>query len=216
MIYTICMTLFLVGALGLAAQLIFGGLHAGHGAQAGHASHGHFGTHHSSSHGHGHGQTNGQAHGHGTDAGRTSAQWLLTVLSPLTIFSVCLGAGAAGLLLRGAHLPLVMVAVSAFVAGVAFYGLVVRPAWNLVFRFASKPSETLAGVLARDAEVVTSFNELGQGVVRLSVDGQSVRVLATLESDDRAHATDIAPGDHLTVTGVDGERNTCRVSRLLE
>lgn len=136
-----------------------------------------------------------------------------TLLSPLAIFSLCLGAGATGLLLRPAHLAAALTALAAMTGGLVFFGLLVRPLWNLLFRFASKPSAALEGMVARQAEAVTGFDERGRGLVGLTIDGQWVRVLATLE-DDQANLLPVKPGERLTVISVDGRANSCRVARL--
>lgn len=198
MIYT---TLLLIGLVGLFAQAVLGMSHGGHAGHGGHAhGHGaHHGSHHDSSHS-----------GHGERG--PSPLW--TLLSPLAIFSVCLGAGAAGLLLHPAHLTAILTALLALTGGFVFFGLGVRPLWNLLFRFASTPSAALEGMVARQAEAVSAFDGGGRGLVGLTLDGQWVRVLATLEADDRADAAAVRPGDKLTVISVDGRRNTCRVARL--
>ncbi len=211
-------TLLIIGALGLLAQLVLGFGH-GHGADHG-SAHGHAADHGGHAHvGHwdhaGHGDHTGHA-GHGPGEQAEAARGpspLWTLLSPLTIFSLCLGAGVTGLLVRPSLSP-VLTALAAAGGGAAFYGLIVRPLWTLVFRFASPPARALEGTLASSAEALTRFDERGQGLVRLNVDGQIVRVLAHLEPDERAEGAAIRPGDKLVVTGVDGRANTCRVSRL--
>ena len=137
-----------------------------------------------------------------------------TLLSPLAIFSLCLGAGATGLLLRPVHLAAALTALAAIAGGFMFFGLLVRPLWNLLFKFASKPSAALEGMVARQAEAVTGFDGRGRGLVGLTIDGQWVRVLATLEAEDQTNAPAVKPGERLTVISVDGRRNTCRVARL--
>lgn len=122
--------------------------------------------------------------------------------------------GATGLLLRDMRLPPVWVLVAALAGGMLFYGLVIRPLWSFIFRFASTPSQALAGAVAQEAEAQSAFDASGKGLVRLTIDGQLVRVLATLEADERQEAPSIRPGDKLTVTSVDGKTNSCRVARL--
>ncbi len=196
MIYLICSTLLLIGFVGLLAQMLLGGAHTGHmghHVQAGHA--------HGGQHGHHEGQSRGP-----------SPLWAL--LSPVAFFSVCLGMGATGLLLKHLHLRTSLVALSALLGGLVFYSLLIRPLWGFLFRFASTPSTALAGTVAKEAEALSSFDAAGKGLVRVTVDGQIVRILATLESDDRTEAPTIHPGDRLTVTSVDGRTNSCRVTRL--
>ena len=99
MIYLICSTLLLIGVLGLLAQMLLGGAHIGHMGHHAGRGHGHGG---SRRHGHGqHGHAHEQHHG-GSEPG-PSPLW--TLLSPLTFFSLCLGMGATGLLLKHLHLP---------------------------------------------------------------------------------------------------------------
>lgn len=218
MIYT---TLLLIGALGLLVQTVFG---LGHGHAGGH----HVGGHGAGGHGgHGHG-AGAHAHGHGTQAhgnqdgqsraaqtemhGGHGASEIWTLLSPLTIFSVCVGIGATGLLLRPQHWAGTLTALAAVMGGFLFYGLVIRPIWGLVFQFASKPGAALEGAVAGECEALGRFDTQGRGMVKLNIDGQRVRVLAFLEQSDRAQA--VAPGEPLTVISVDTRANTCRVARL--
>lgn len=202
MIYT---TLLLIGLLGLVAQAFLGFAHMGHG----HAGHSHAGHGHSHA-GHGHaGQDSAHAeHGHAERGPSPLWNWL----SPLALFSLCLGAGAAGSLARPAHLPSLLTAALALAGGAAFYGLLVRPLWGLMFRFASTPSLALNGAVARQAEALGGFDGRGRGVVGLTIDGQWVRVLATLEPGE--DAASVRGGDALTIISVDGKSNTCRVARL--
>ena len=210
MIYLVCSTLLMIGVLGLLAQMLLGGAHAGH---MGHhaAGHGHGGGSHAG-HSHAGAQQGQHAHGQVRGGRGRGTSFLLTLLSPLTFFSLCLGTGATGLLLKHFHLRGPVVAIAALVGGIVFYGLIIRPLWNFVFQFASTPSTALEGTVAREAEALTSFDAGGKGLVRLTIDGQLVRILATLEPDDRAAA--VRPGDRLTVTSVDGHTNSCRVARL--
>lgn len=209
MIYT---TLLLIGTIGLIAQAAFG---LGHG----HGGH-HAGGHPAGAHGHG-GHTPGQhAQAHQSQDGRAQTEQqsghnlspLWTALSPLTIFSVCLGIGATGLLLAPFHWATPLVALAALAGGAAFYGAVVRPLWGFVFRFASTPGRALEGTVATEAEALSRFDARGRGLVRLHIDGQIVRVLATLEPGEPQ--PEITPGERLTVTSVDSHSNTCRVARL--
>jgi hypothetical protein len=203
-------TLLIIGALGMLAQAALGlghgfGGHA-HNPGAGHAGHGHAG--HTGTHSHG--QHSGHEQGEHTTSG-PSPLWAL--LSPLAIFSLCLGAGATGLLvhslLRGSW-----AALAALVGAFVFYGLLVRPLWNFVMRFASDPALALEGVVATNAEATGRFDAQGRGMVNVILDGQVVRLLAHLEPEDQQKGLIVVPGDKLTVTSVDGKTNTCHVTRL--
>ena len=152
--------------------------------------------------------------GHGGDAGHHDGQghesaspWAL--LSPLRLFSLSLGAGAAGLALESLVRSPILLAVVAALAGLAFYRLVVKPLFRVVRKFESKPAENLSASVAKEAVADSRFDDAGQGIVQLHVDGQRVRLLAQLEE-----IVPVAPGDRLVVTKIDGPRNTCRVTKL--
>lgn len=213
--------LLLIGAIGLLAQTVLG---FAHGGGSGHATAGHASTGHSATlspgganlHAHGHLHVNNHLHVN-VNAGsftRSAAALLFSLLSPLAIFSICLGAGVAGLAAEALRERPVFVIFVAVAGGIVFYGGLVRPLWKLIFRFASKPAATLAGAVAAEAVAVSRFDTRGRGVVRLTVDGQTTRVLANLDAEERAQADTVAPGDHLLVTSVDRKKNTCRVTRL--
>ena len=68
--------------------------------------------------------------------------------------------------------------------------------------------------MASEAVAMGRFNPEGQGIVRVTVDGAYVRLLAHLESDDREKGIAVTSGDKLVVTSVDEKRNTCYVTRL--
>ena len=235
MIYHVFTAMMLIGILGLLAQVLLGGAHTGHAGEAGghgagghgagglgHGGHG-VGDHGIAGHGGGHGDSGHAGHTggiapvgghHAGTGGRGRGSVLLTLLSPIVFFSLCIGIGGTGLLLKHFHLPTVIVAFAALCGGALFYGALIGPMWALVFKFASTPSTALEGAIAREAEAVSTFNAEGKGLVKLIIDGQFVQVLATLETDDREDAPKIARGDLLTVTSVDGRTNTCRVARL--
>lgn len=230
-LHVIYQTLLIIGQVGVLAQAVLGFAH-GHGGhdQGGHG--GHDGAHHmGGAHGHEAAGAAGHAHhAHGGEhaahhgeneangAGRSNSSGgglspLWGLFSPLTLFSLCLGAGAAGLVALLYLAPAWTMPVAAL-GGAGLYRLVVRPLWALIFQFASRPSRALEGTVAGSAEALTRFDARGQGMVRLIIDGQIVRILARLEDDERAEAAAVRPGDTLTVTQVDARANTCRVARL--
>jgi len=139
---------------------------------------------------------------------------LMPFLSPLNWFSWFLGGGAAGMLCTLAHLPEPYTAGAAVLGAVGFNQGVVRPVWNLIFGFASKPAGNLEACLAQVVEAVTSFNERGEGLVRVTIDGRSEDVLARLTLPERASGERIHRGDQLLIEEVDPSTNTCRVSRM--
>ena len=151
--------LLAVGGLGLLVQAALGLSHSGH---VGHSEHAHTDDD----------GNNGDVGGH---------SWLL-VLSPLRLFGLCLGVGAAGVALQSIKtLSPGLVLALALLAGMIFYQLVIKSLMTLVLRFASKPATTLSGALGQEASADSRFDERGQGVITLVVDGHLVRLLATLE-----------------------------------
>lgn len=239
MVYDI---LLLIGALGFLAQLVLGFSHGGshHGNNdAGHSV-GHNGhtiandgahhvghhtplNHHTSGHVHhghdGHGEVHGEHH-EGPNAAKNGEKaqggglaWM-SILSPLALFSIALGAGATGMLLRSIILVPLLLALAAAIGGFVFYGLIVQPLMRTILRFASKPAKNLGGVVAREVEVLGRFDEAGRGMVRAEVDGQVVRLLAYLDPDMRKDGMTVIPGERLVVTQVDPQKNTVRVTRL--
>jgi len=215
----IYLTALALGGVGLAGMAV-GGLgrhghshgdahgHPGHGhAGHGHAGHAHI-SHDAGAHtvAHGHGQ-------HGHHAGAAHSNPLLSLMSPRLLFSVALGLGTAGLLLRGVLAePLLFVA--ALAAGVLFERAVVAPVWNLTFRFASNPASTLESSVMDEATAVTSFDKNGQGLIAVEVDGQMVQILGTLQPGDRAMNVKVPAGSRLRIEDVDAARNRCTVSLI--
>jgi len=218
----IYLTALALGGVGLAGMAV-GGLgrhghghgdahgHAGHGGHS-HAGHSHAGHAHTShdagahtvAHGHGH-----QAH----HAGEGHSNPLLSLMSPRLLFSVALGLGTAGLLLRGVlGEPLLFTA--ALAAGILFERAVVAPIWNLTFRFASNPASTLESSVMDEARAVTAFDKNGQGLIAVEVDGQMVQILGTLQSGDRAMNVKVPAGSRLRIEDVDAARNRCTVSLI--
>jgi len=198
--------------------------HAGHGhAGHGHAGHGHAGHgagHHVAHHGHSghhahHGdnphhdlQQAGAHHLHGGLLGR--AFWALA--SPRTAFSVLLGLGATGTLLRGVlGGGIVLLAVS-LLGGVALASLVVTPLTRFFERFASAPALTLESAVADEAKATSAFDARGQGLVAVELDGQIVQCLGTLTAEERAAGVRVRAGDRLRIEDVDAARNRCTVS----
>jgi len=197
-----------LGATGLAAMALLGfghhgggsphAGHAGHGGHAGHAGHhGHDAGHHAGHHG---------AAAHGSLLGR-----LLGLLSPRLIFSVLVGIGATGLLLRPLLIePLTLGA--ALLGGFAFERFLAGPLWNFLFRFESRPAALLESAIMEEARAVADFDAAGQGLIQLELDGQVLQLLGTLRPEDRAGARRVRRGDLLRIEDVDTARNRCTVS----
>jgi hypothetical protein len=233
-------TLLLIGAFGVAAQAALGFLHGGHGHDAhghtgdmAHAGHSYVSdavhtasAHHTPIPHHGsdslHSVGTASSHGtqgaqhHGSDAisknGGGAWNWL-GLLSPMTIFSVCLGTGAVGLLVR-AYMGSIATGLLATAGGVAFYCFAVRPLMSLILAFASKPATNLSGVVAREAVATGRFDAQGRGIVQVNIDGEVKRLLARLDAEDHKAGVTVSSGDHVLVTDIDPQKNACRVTRL--
>jgi hypothetical protein len=192
-----------LGSVGLGVMALSGF------AQATHSSHGPTAHHHAHV---------GHAHGHAASVrtvprGSSSTSRVLALLSPRVAFSVLVGFGATGLLLRGT-LPEPALLAAALGGGVAFEWLLVAPVWRFFFRFASTPAQTLESVVSDEARAVTSFDANGHGLVAVELDGQVVQLLATLNASERSAARNVRAGDRLRIEAVDNARNRCTVTYL--
>jgi hypothetical protein len=210
----IYLTALALGGVGLAGMAVSGMGRPGHAhtgsAHAGHGGHMHAGHSHAA---HGHASANG-ANTHATQ--RTTepgSNPLIALMSPRVLFSVALGLGTAGFLLR-AILPEPILIATALALGVMFERFIVTPIWNFTFRFASNPAATLESAVMEEATAVTSFDKNGQGLIAIQVDGQMVQLLGTLQSGDREMNVRVPKGSRLRVEDVDAARNRCTVSLI--
>ena len=206
------LTSLAIGGLGLVAMAVSGT--GRHGQDHGGGSHGHSGHGHA---GHSHAAHNDASHGHAANAhaspSHTRTQTLLALMSPRTLFSVCLGLGTTGLLLKNALQGPALFAV-AVAGGWAFERFIVTPIWNFTLRFASEPALTLESALMSEATAVTRFDANGQGLISIEVDGHVVQLLGTLDSNTRAARAPVLAGARLRIEDVDAARNRCTVSLL--
>lgn len=136
---------------------------------------------------------------------------LLSLASPRALFSLLVGFGLTGVVLRPFISGIVLFAL-AVVGAAVFERALVRPLWELLFRFASNPAMTLESSLMSEARATSGFDENGQGVIAVEVDGQIVQCLGTLQADDRALGVRVHAGDVVRVEDVDPARNRCTVS----
>ncbi|HKR56817.1 MAG TPA: hypothetical protein VJS20_10970 [Gemmatimonadales bacterium] len=205
--YTFALAL---GGIGLLVMGVSGLGHRMH--PGGHAAHGH--GHHGmvKAGGKAHAAHHGAQQTHGINVGiaRVSRAFL-TVLSPRVAFSLILGFGATGFLLKGVFGGPILVAFAA-VGGVAFESILVRPLFNFLSKFASDPALTLEATLGDEVQVVTGFDVEGQGLVSVELNGQIVQLLGTLTPEDRAGPR-VHAGDTLFVKDVDSARHRVVVSR---
>lgn len=187
----------LLGVLGLAAMAFTGLGHHGHAGHAGHGGHG----------GNGHGARVGHVHG----AERTSPLW--SIASPRFLFSLALGFGAIGELVRPMAGGVVQLAIAAL-GGIVFERFIVAPLWNFAMRFASAPALTLESAVSDEATAVTAFDANGQGIVSVEVDGQILQILATLQPADRSLGVRVRAGQRVRIEDVNAAASRCTVSLI--
>ena len=210
--YTFALALGGAGLVAMAATgLAHSGAHSGS-HDGGHDSGGHASEHHGDASGHpGHASQlhlAGRASGH--HAGGFKAT-LLSLASPRTLFSLLVGFGLTGVVARQFLGGVILVA-AALLGAVVFERVLVEPLWRFLFRFASNPAETLEGSLMSEARAASGFDDNGQGLVAVEVDGQIVQCLGTLRPDDFALGVRVRAGDVLRVEDVDAVRSRCTVS----
>lgn len=208
----------LIGGAGLGVMAASGLAHHGHDGGSAHG-HGHAHAHgHSDGHGTGHASANGHhapadqshAHHHG---GGGATRMAMSLMSPRFLFSVLLGLGLTGQVLHRTLSGPVLVAV-AIAGGLVFERALVRPLWDLLMRFASKPALTLESCVTDEATAVTSFDVRGHGIVAVELDGQIIQLLATLQSSDRTAGGRVRAGARVRIEDVDTAQNRCTVSLL--
>jgi hypothetical protein len=136
---------------------------------------------------------------------------LLSLASPRVLFSLLVGFGLTGVVARPLLGGIALLAVAVLGAAV-FERALVAPLWRFLFRFASNPATTLDDSLLSEARAASGFDDNGQGLVAVEVDGQIVQCLGTLREDDRALGVRVRAGDVLRVEQVDAARNRCTVS----
>lgn len=144
----------------------------------------------------------------GADAAAT--RLLRFVPSPRTVCSVLALYGAFGnALIRAGHLRFGVAALAAAASALLVEYLVVRPVWNLLFRFQGQPNSPLDALLLSEAQAVVPFRN-GRGLVSVVRDGRVVQLAATLEEDHAALPVKV--GDRLRIEDVDTRRERVTVS----
>jgi len=206
-----------LGAAGMAA-MAFLGFTSSHGGghhthdTAGHDMHGiahlndvsHAGAH-------AHLPAHAQHAAHADHDGWRSNVW--SWLSPRVLFNFLVGFGATGLIVERLVGPVLALPI-AVAGGVAFEALVVRPIFNSLFRFESRPAQTLESALMSEGRAVTGFDAKGHGLISLELGGEVVQVLGTQLREERASGVRIRAGDAVRIEEVDSARNRCKVSRI--
>ncbi|MGD0677766.1 MAG: hypothetical protein ABSC94_20305 [Polyangiaceae bacterium] len=140
-----------------------------------------------------------------------SVRILRMLPSPRFVFTFFALYGAfANALNDAAHLHRPIAAVIAIVPALLVERFVVRPVWNLVFRYQANPSAPLADLWLCEAQAVVAFRN-GRGIVSVVRDGRAVQFAATMVE----HGEDAVPvrvGDRLRIEDVDSARERLVVS----
>lgn len=132
------------------------------------------------------------------------------VPSPRAICSVLALYGAFGnALIHAGHLAFASAAIAAAVPALLVEHFLVRPVWNLLFRFEGQPSSPLDALLMSEAQAVVPFRN-GRGLVSVVRDGRAVQLAATLREDHSALPVKV--GDRLRIEDVDAARERVTVS----
>ncbi len=191
--------LMVVGIVGLVMMAIPALGHRGH-AHPGPTQGAHGGTPFQLGRGTGAALTRGVSHG-GLPADVISARVGRLLPSPRLVFTVVALYGAFGnALVHALRLSSAPAAVLAIVPALIVERIVVRPVWNLLFRFQGSPSSPLGDLLFAEARAVVPFRN-GRGMVSVVRDGRAVQLIATLREDMRARAVPV--GALLRVEDVD-------------
>ena len=207
------LTVVVIGLVGLFMMALpaLGGHH--HWPGQGHG-HGHGGsaaaTHGAAGAGAGHA---GATSGHGLDrpalvpVGHSSLRFLP---SPRTIFSLCALYGAFGnALVHAAHLSQTTAALVAIAPALVVEWVLVRPLWNLLFRFKADASSPLESLICSEARAVSPFRN-GRGMIATVRDGRQVQLTACLTEEHAA--LPIRFGQRLRIEDVDARRERVVVS----
>jgi len=221
--------LFVIGLLGIILTSVMGSIRFGHHAMHGGRAH-HTGLkvpvkhlppagqHHTSAlphHNAGVSKEANMVNAHATTlASAKHFNFLVLIPSPLDIFSLCFGAGAAGLLATG-HVASSWLPFIAVFGALLFAFGIVRPFFGVLMNFASEPSDGLEGTVAMTAEAITKFDAEGRGLVRVNMEGQLVQLLGRLCPEEIESAQIVRKGDQLVITEVDAKKGTCVVTREL-
>ena len=146
--------------------------------------------------------------------GEDEVPLLLRILSPFTIFTLCLGGGLTGIVaasfLRGPLVPIIAVA-----GAIGFEFAVVNPLSDFLLQFGGEPAGSLEGAVYSSAMALGGFDSHGKGIVEVEVDGQLRQILAQLDQDEVQRSVAVAKGDRLVVIEVDPASGRCLVSREL-
>ena len=132
-----------------------------------------------------------------------SPRGVLTVLALFGAF----GNAAQQLL----SVPMLIAALVAIVPTLVVERFLVRPLWNLVFRFQAPPAPPLDAILLSEAVALVPFRN-GRGIVSTNRDGRLIQLSARLRDEEAS--VPVKVGDRLRIEQVDAEHERVTVSLL--
>ena len=186
----------MVGLLMLALPALGGHHPTGHGAAA----------HPAAGHGHPH-------PGAGADKGALAVPAHGVgrfIPSPRALFSLCALYGAFGnALVHAGHLSIATASLVAPLPALLAERLLIRPVWNLLFRFQGAPSSPLEQLVMSEARAVVPFRN-GRGVVAIVRDGRQVQLPARLCEQDAG--APVGFGQRLRIEDVEARQERVTVS----
>jgi hypothetical protein len=134
------------------------------------------------------------------------------VPSPRAVCSVLALYGAFGnAFVHAGHTSFLVAALGAAVPALLIEWFVVRPVWNLVFRFEGRECSPLEELILSEAQAVVPFRN-GRGLVSTVRDGRSVQLAARLVEQDATAPVKV--GARLRIEDVDARRERVTVSIL--
>jgi hypothetical protein len=132
--------------------------------------------------------------------------------SPRDVFSVLALYGAFGnALVHAAHLRSASAAFIAIGPALLVEWLLIRPVWNLMFRFQGEASSPLGELIYAEAQAVVPFRN-GRGLVTTVRDGRRVQLHAQLCAEQAT--APVLFGQRLRIEDVDARRERVTVSLL--
>jgi hypothetical protein len=132
--------------------------------------------------------------------------------SPRAVFSVLALYGACGnALVQAAHVPIGWAALLAIGPALLVERILIRPVWNLLFRFQGGASSPLEELMLTEAHAVVPFRN-GRGIITTIRDGRRVQLNARLCEQDAAAPVHV--GQRLRIEDVDARRERVTVSLL--
>jgi hypothetical protein len=134
--------------------------------------------------------------------------------SPRAVFSMLALYGACGnALVHAAHLRAASAALVAIGPAFLLEWFLIRPVWNLMFRFQGEASSPLGELIFAEAHAVVPFRN-GRGLVTTVRDGRRVQLHAQLCIEQAT--SPVSFGQRLRIEDVDARRERVTVSLLPE